>query len=64
MWSSLISIVERRREENPKNRYLSLVMEILNEINESDDIQLLRLRPQNLIEKRVKQVGDRREKFC
>lgn len=39
-------------------------MEILNEINESDDIQLLRLRPQNLIEKRVKQVGDRREKFC
>ena len=64
LWSSLISIVERRREENPKNRYLSLVMEILNEINESDDIQLLRLRPQNLIEKRVKQVGDSREKFC
>ena len=64
IWINCSTIVERRREENPKNRYLSLVMEILNEINESDDIQLLRLRPKNLIEKRVKQVGDRCEKFC
>lgn len=60
LWSSLISIVERRREENPKNRYLSLVMDILNEINECDEIQLLRLRAKNLIEQRVKKLKNKR----
>lgn len=60
LWSSLISIVERRREENPKNRYLSLVMDILNEINESDEIQLLRLRGKNLMEQRVKKLKNKR----
>lgn len=60
LWSSLISIVERRREENPKNRYLSLVMDILNEINESDEIQLLRLRAKNLVEQRVKKLKNKR----
>ena len=60
LWSSIISIVERRREENPKNRYLSLVMDILNEINESDEIQLLRLRAKNLMEQRVKKLKNKR----
>lgn len=60
LWSSLISIVERRREENPKNRYLSLVMDILNEINECDEIQLLRLKAKNLMEQRVKKLKNKR----
>ena len=60
LWSSLISIVEKRREENPKNRYLPLVMEILNEINDSADIQLLRLRAKNLMEQKVKKLKNKR----
>ena len=60
LWSSIISIVERRREENPKNRYLSLVMDILNEINECDEIQLLRLKAKNLMEQRVKKLKNKR----
>lgn len=62
LWSSIISIVEKRREEKPKNKYLSLVMDILNEINESDDIQLLRLKAQNLMEQRVKKLKKERIK--
>ena len=60
LWSSIISIVEKRREENPKNRYLSLVMDILNEINECDEIQLLRLKAKNLMEQRVKKLKNKR----
>ena len=60
LWSSIISIVERRREENPKNRYLSSVMDILNEINECDEIQLLRLKAKNLMEQRVKKLKNKR----
>lgn len=60
LWSSIISIVEKRREENPKNRYLSLVMDILNEINECDEIQLLRLKAKNLKEQRVKKLKNKR----
>ena len=60
LWSSIISIVEKRREENPKNRYLSLVMDILNEINECDEIQLLMLKAKNLMEQRVKKLKNKR----
>lgn len=55
-WASLISIISRRIEDNPSNKYLPLVFEILKEINECNDVKILRLEAKTLREKNLKRL--------
>lgn len=55
-WSSLVSIIAKRIEDNPKNQYLQLVFNILDEINNSNDIKILQIRAKEIQEKNVKKL--------
>ena len=55
-WASLISIISRRIEDNPSNKYLPLVFDILKEINDCNDVKILRLEAKTLREKNLKRL--------
>lgn len=55
-WMSLISIISRRIEDNPNNKYLPLVFDILKEINECNDVKILRLEAKTVREKNLKRL--------
>ncbi|WP_133014847.1 hypothetical protein [Clostridium cuniculi] len=61
-WSSLLAIVGKRIEENPKNDYLKLVLSILNEINNSNDVRVLQDKAKELQEKNIKKLKKQRIK--
>lgn len=55
-WSSLIGIIAKRIEENPKNEYLKLIFRILEEINNSSDIKVLQHAAIELQKKNIRKL--------
>lgn len=62
-WSSLVAIIAKRVEENPKNEYLKLVLNILYEINNSNDVKVLQNDAKLLQEKNIKKLKKQRIKL-
>lgn len=60
IWSSLVSIIAKRIEANPKNEYLKLIFSILEEINESNDSKVLQTKAKELQEKNIKKLKKQR----
>ena len=61
-WSSLLWIVGKRIEENPKNEYLKLILSILDEISNSNDVKVLQDKAKELREKNIKKLKKQRIK--
>lgn len=61
-WARLISIISSRIEDNPSNKYLPLVFDILNEINQCNDVKVLRLEGETLRNKNLKALKWKRIK--
>ena len=61
-WSSLLWIVGKRIEENPKNEYLKLILSILDEISNSNDVKVLQDKAKELQQKNIKKLKKQRIK--
>ena len=61
-WSSLLWVVGKRIEENPKNEYLKLILSILEEISNSNDVKVLQDKAKELREKNIKKLKKQRIK--
>lgn len=61
-WSSLLWIVGKRIEENPKNQYLKLILSILDEISNSNDVKVLQDKAKELQQKNIKKLKKQRIK--
>ncbi|MBQ6819948.1 MAG: hypothetical protein IJO26_01460 [Clostridium sp.] len=61
-WSSLISIIAKRMEDKPKNKYLDLVFKALGEINSSDYIKILQIAAEDEKKENIKKLKKKRIK--
>ena len=61
-WSSLLWVVGKRIEENPKNEYLKLILSILDEISNSNDVKVLQDKAKELQQKNIKKLKKQRIK--
>lgn len=55
-WTSIVAQIAERIEKNPRNEYLQLVFNLLDEINNSSDIKLLQLKAKEIQEKNIKKL--------
>lgn len=62
IWSALMSIISKRVEKNPKNEYLKVVLNILDEINKSSEVRILQERAYELQKKNIKKLKKQRIK--
>lgn len=59
-WAGLVSILAKRIESNPKNEYLKVVFDIVNEINKSNDIKVLQIEANDIQKKYIKKLKKQR----
>ncbi|WP_160676435.1 hypothetical protein [Clostridium sp. C8-1-8] len=62
-WASIISIITRRKEDNPDNKYLPLVTEIVNEIDSCSKVYLIRHRLKEDKKENIKKLKHQRIKM-
>lgn len=62
IWSKLVSIIADRIEHNPKNQYLQLVFNMLDEINNSNDVKILQFKAKEVQSKNIKKLKKTRIK--